>query len=212
MFLGGLVNKVHHVYTNTVNQLNMVYRARNIKPSSIKNSQSGSLRFAITTDVSKARSMAEASIVVWLNKSLRRDIQEDIGKMGTKIVKDIVSPIRRTGGFENSWKYKLGSGGDSVTIYSDHKAATSLQRGIKRVGSTQDLVKWLKTKKEHSGKRDVELKRLAFNIKRKIDRGDSPGSTSTLKYLTPTGDRSFDYITKATEQIEKELNIFIKGL
>ncbi len=139
-------------------------------------------------------------------------MQKEIGKMGVKIVRDIVEPIKRTGGFERSWKYKIGSDGDSVSIYSDHKAASSLQRGINYVGSTQSLVAWLRTKKEHKGKSESELNRFAFNIKRKIDRGDSPGDGSTLKTLAPQGERRFDYLAEASNQISEELDTFFGSM
>ena len=204
MFLSGFINLVVRKTAQIAQRLTRQYQAGRSYQVGPKVGASG-IRFLVHTNVAQVRGNAEAQIMVYLDRDVQATFKREIGKHGRDVVRKTLDPIKRTGKVAKSFKYKIDSSNNSVIIYSDSPAAAGIQSGIRHTGHTDSLISWLRTKKEHRKKSDKELKKLAFFIRRKINRGDAPGPGSDLRRLEPQGERKFDYITIAAKQIEKDL-------
>lgn len=207
-FFGGFANKVAQTFTRIKSDIAARMRSSDVH---FDNKTTSGTRFTIETHTADAQGAAQASILVYLDGQVKEALAREIGEVGLSVVKDALKPIKRTGSLSDSFKYKYDASNNAITIYSELPAASAIQRGIKKTGSTQALQEWLRTKPEHRGKSDVELKRLAFNIRRKIERGDSPGTGSTLRNLAPQGERRYDYLGIATKQLEERISIILNG-
>lgn len=128
---------------------------------------------------------------------------DHIGKAGIEIVKKLLQPIRRTGALEESFTATVGS--DNVVIGSDRPEAEYIATGFRKAPSVQALQDWMRNKSEFSGMDSEEQIRVAYAIQKSIDRGDAPGPNSTLRALEPVGERKYDYIKLATDQLSKKV-------
>lgn len=151
--------------------------------------------FEVTVDASQAIAYMN-TLKDAFNSS---EILDEIGQQGVSIVKDLLEPLRRSGRTQDSWKYKIN--GQSVVIYSDNNAATYLATGFSKAPSTNVLREWMNYKSEFSGLTEKEANRIAFAIRKSILNNSAPGPNSDIAKLQPVGERKFDYIKLATDQI-----------
>lgn len=211
-FLGAFTNRVAQTFNRIKSQIASITRSSDANINSQTRGQGSGMRATLEIKTADATGTAYAAITVYLNQQVQAALAKEIGEFGVQAVRDALEPIKRTGTLQDSFKYRFDSSNNAVVIFSELPQASSIQTGIRRAGSTQSLQDWLQTKPEHRGKTEAELKRLSFNIRRKIARGDAPGPGSTLRNLSPQGERRYDYLGVATRQIEEQIELLLNGV
>ena len=133
---------------------------------------------------------------------------EYIGNRGIAIIKDKLSPLRRTGQLEDSWKWKPTKEG--VEIYSQDWAASSIQQGWRQPPPKDEMLAWMNSKSEFSGMDSKEQERVSYAIRLTMLRGSSLGSKSTITSLAPVGQRRYDYFADVTKLIKDEIRSYFE--
>ena len=148
------------------------------------------------------------------DKLTSEQLFDDIGKAGVKIIQDLLEPLKRSGKTSDSFTYKKE--GMSVIIYSDNSAAYYINTGFSEAPSSQALMEWMNYKPEFSGLSASEAERVAFAIRKSIEDGKKPGPASTLSDLQPVGERKFDYVKLAVQQlkdkVDEQLSAYLRTL
>jgi hypothetical protein len=134
---------------------------------------------------------------------------DEVGKIGLKIVQDLLEPLSRSGATRDSFSYSTG--GNVVTISSQSDSAYYIGTGFADVPSTTRLQSWMALKPEFAGLSDKESRRVAFAIQYTIKHKIASGANSTISKLQPVGERKYDYIKLATEQLTKQVESLIRN-
>lgn len=169
--------------------------------TNVTNVGSSAMNFSISSNAGRSAAGTYARMQIYLDPQTQAGVLHEIGRRGVGIIQDTLAPIRRTGSLERSIKYNVDVSQRMVTIYSDHPAASSLVQGYTSGGSIDALTEWMQHKAEFASLPDNEQKEAAFLIRRAIENGQSPGPRSTLAALNPSGERRFDFLSDAEQQI-----------
>lgn len=123
-------------------------------------------------------------------------------------LREILKPLRRTGDLEYSWQAFLTPAG--FDLESRDWAASSIQQGFAKAPPKETLLDWMSRKPEFSGMDEKEKSQVAFAIRRTIISKASPGRTSTIGPLSPSGERSFDYFSTVVKRVQTIIKDKIK--
>lgn len=191
-----------------------VFRARQAVDKTLSRQPPASQGLNLSFDVQTATAAGSvaAKMTIYLDREIRRELLEQIGKDGVAAVHKALEPVTRTGKTADSFRYRIGSDGQSVVIYSTLPQASRLAKGISGKPSSDDILTWMQSKSEFSGMSDRERKRVSFAIQKSIAKKSAPGSNSTLKSLSPTGQRAFNYFEIAQQQLLADIQNYTQQL
>lgn len=165
--------------------------------------------YTTTTGFKSAASSATAGITIHLDQQVSAAMADIIGQTGVDRFREALAPLRRTGELEDSFTYRVSNDNQSISIYSTHPAASSIQYGYETGGSIQSLLDWMEHKPEYSGLSERAQKQAAYFIIGKIKNHHPPGGNSTLSMLSPMGERRYDYLTVVREALENDIETLL---
>jgi len=148
-----------------------------------------------------------AILKVTSDGTLSSAVADVIGDAAVRELREAVEPISRTGRLKDSFRHQHV--GDGVIVFSDAPYARTILEEPSRDNppSAEDLMDWMATKPEFAGLDPKAARRVAFAIRTSIATGVGAGRTgrSDIRRLSPSGQKAYDYVSVAAEQISSEL-------
>lgn len=172
----------------------------------------GGTTFAIRSDIQQKTEGIRLRALVYFDSNVSTAMLQEVVQSAKIAVEQALAPITRSGGLRDSFQYKILTRNRQVVIYSDHPASSAIQQGFTAGGSIEKLMDWMRYKAEFKNLEESKQREIAFMIKRKIERGDPPGPASTLRRLRPEGERRYDYMTRVTSQITRDIEIMLNTI
>jgi len=149
-----------------------------------------------------------ALLKVSLDGSMSRAVADELGRAAVTKLRQAVDPISRTGTLRDSFRSEKV--GDSVIVYSTAAYAKAITNGpsMDSPPSAEDLMDWMATKPEFAGLDPKAARRVAFAIRTSIKTGAGSGRTgrSDIRRLSPGGERAYDFVAVALEQLAREID------
>jgi len=170
---------------------------------------SGSIVTISQKGLEDASGVTGALFKISVDGSLSNAVVDAIGQSAVEKLKDAVDPITRTGTLRDSFRYE--NQGKEIVVYSTASYAKSITSAssMRKPPSAEELMDWMKTKAEFAGLDPKDARRVAFAIRNSIKTGTGSGRTgrSDIRRLSPSGERAYDYVSVAVEQLSKEIGL-----
>lgn len=169
------------------------------------------ISFSISSNLGGAFAAVEVGAEIYFDQEVSAALLRAVGEAGVDRMRQQLEPFRRTGGLERSWTYYIDYQNQSVRIFSDHPAASSIQYGYLDT-NIDNLKDWMKHKQEFQGLTEKEKNVAAFNIYRKIKKRHQTGGNSEFRTLNPSGQRQYDFLTPANRLLQADINDLLDSM
>ena len=153
--------------------------------------------------IGHARGTATAIAEITRSGDVGAVVAAEAAQMVADQVRRALQPISRSGTLADSIEWRIEPDGNAIVYSTAPYAAAILSPGAIESGSpsVEALMDWMNYKEEFSGLDANEKRRVAFAIRNAIIARRGPGAGSDLGRLNPTGQRAYDYVNEALENV-----------
>lgn len=202
-----LFSKVKNILTRGYQNLTNKFVAQNPQHNiSTPAPKSGNrmLSFGMSYQASRAYGNIFAALSIMGNRTVVDNMLHAIGTESVRELKNLTKPIEDTGGFSNSFDYRIDRATNSVTIYNDHRASTAIHDGIQGYPSGNVIRNWVQSR-GISIDPDQTENEASYLIWRSIVRSTKTSNKSTIGNMNPTGKRAYHYMRDLETSLRSQI-------